>query len=233
MLQRCNDPELCTSLAGLEDQLSGLAGLDGRGRANTLTAEDRGDTLTEEPDPPPAPDLDTLCDSLDALCEERVAVTDEAIRQVESLLKKVETCESLFPSSSHLTDAEKAGSNYAAWRQQEFQVRVKILCMWFNITVQLHQKVEQLRHILVGEGTGAGAGWPVLDTATAAPAPVTPPVTPNLSAEDRKGTPEQIKPSKAVKFQVSEDLASTSSPSDSNNSTDSGPPGLKMGPTRR
>ena len=28
--------------------------------------------------------------------------------------------------------------------------RVKVLCMWYNITMQLHQKVDQLGQILVG-----------------------------------------------------------------------------------
>ena len=44
------------------------------------------------------------------------------------------------------------------------QVRVSVLCVWYNLTTQLHQKTEQLGRALVGLGArlGHNVPWPVL-----------------------------------------------------------------------
>ena len=43
---------------------------------------------------------------------------------------------------------------------------VQVLCVWFNITAQLHQKTEQLGRALVGLGAklGQNVPWPLLSS---------------------------------------------------------------------
>ena len=165
-----------------------------------------------------------VCDSLDIWCPDRVANTEKALGEVEELLNRLDDCEQLFPSSRVLV------ANNEAWTDEEYQNRVKVLCVWYNLTVQLHQKTEQLGKALVGLGAKLGkVPWPALKTPKeAAPCPQETPAPDqsndktNEASEANTDVPDCKKsPVKIVKFQVSEDVASTTSPSDSNNSTDS------------
>ena len=65
--------------------------------------------------------------------------------QVQDLLMKMEKVETLFPSSKQL---EK---EHPTWAMAEYKARVKVLCMWFNVTTQLHHKVDMLGQLLIGE----------------------------------------------------------------------------------
>jgi hypothetical protein len=65
--------------------------------------------------------------------------------QVQGVLKRMEVCETLFPSSQQL---EK---DHPTWATPEYKARVRVLCMWYNITTQLHHKVNMLGQILIGE----------------------------------------------------------------------------------
>ena len=195
--------------------------------SNDTLVSERQDTLTEEVDgivfsselseAGSVTEKENLCDSLDVWCERRVAITEQALGEVEELLKKIDRCERLFPSRRRLQEDNEL------WREEEFSARVKVLCMWYNITVQLHQKTRQLGHVLVGLGARQ-VPWPSVTTADkgtlteqeASKAP-TPAVEERLQldVQDLKKSPVK------VRFQVSEDTASTSSPSDSNNSDSS------------
>ena len=101
---------------------------------------------------------DVICDSLDIWCPQRISQTEKAMMEVEEILNKIDHCEKLFPSSRILV------ANNEAWRDKEFKARVKVLCVWFNITVQLHKKTEQLGRALVGLGAklGQNVPWPLL-----------------------------------------------------------------------
>ncbi|XP_023342644.1 mitogen-activated protein kinase kinase kinase 4 isoform X2 [Eurytemora carolleeae] len=173
--------------------------------------------------------LDEYCDSLDVTCHHRIQNTNLAIQQVENILSKLESCEFLFPSSRQLVLANPS------WGDQAFQTRVKVLCMWFNLTIQLNKKIEILGQILIGISSRhkLSIPWPDLSfkpetseepasreqascgdipDVISAPAP----------ASSSTPTPTQLHPSPVkVRFKMCNEVI-TSSPSDSNNSTDSG-----------
>ena len=181
-------------------------------RQNTLTEEVDGIVLSSEMSEEASMDeQENPCDSLDVWCEKRVAITEQALEEVEGLLKKIDRCERLFPSRRRLQEDNQL------WREEEVSARVKVLCMWYNITVQLHQKTQQLGHILVGLGA-RHVPWPAVTTAEqeASKAP-----TPAVEERPGQDVPDFKKSPVKVRFQVSEDTASTSSPSDSNNSDSS------------
>ena len=101
---------------------------------------------------------------------------------------------------------------------------LQVLCMWYNITMQLHQKTQQLGHVLVGLGA-RDVPWPSVTSQPSRPSQTdqegskanTPAVEekPGQDVLDCKKSPVK------VRFQMSEDTASTTSPSDSNNSDSS------------
>ena len=166
-------------------------------------------------------DPDNLCDSLDVWSERRVEITEQALAEVENLLKKIDRCERLFPSRRRLQEDNEQ------WGEEEFTARVKVLCMWFNITVQLHQKTQQLGHVLVGLGA-RNVPWPAVTSQPSGPSQ--PSMTEqeaskaNTPAVEEKPGQDVLDCKKSpvkVRFQMSEDTASTSSPSDSNNSDSS------------
>ena len=105
-------------------------------------------------------ETDVICDSLDIWCPQRISQTEKAMSEIEEILNKIDHCEKLFPSSRILV------ANNEAWRDKEFKARVKVLCVWFNITVQLHKKTEQLGRALVGLGAklGQNVPWPLLSS---------------------------------------------------------------------
>ena len=107
-------------------------------------------------------ETDVICDSLDIWCPQRISQTEKAMSEIEEILNKIDHCEKLFPSSRILV------ANNEAWRDKEFKARVKVLCVWFNITVQLHKKTEQLGRALVGLGAklGQNVPWPLLSSLT-------------------------------------------------------------------
>ena len=107
-------------------------------------------------------ETDVICDSLDIWCPQRISQTEKAMSEIEEILNKIDHCEKLFPSSRILV------ANNEAWRDKEFKARVKVLCVWFNITVQLHKKTEQLGRALVGLGAklGQNVPWPLLSSPT-------------------------------------------------------------------
>ena len=171
---------------------------------------------------------DDVCDSLNIKCDNRIANTEKALAEVEEMLNSIDSCEQLFPSSRVLI------SNNDAWTDEEFQARVKVLCVWFNLTDQLHRKTEQIgRALRLGAKLGPHHDdeWPVLktvkqNTTTDKPAESSEQAEESKASEASKVSAGDVpdckkSPVKIVKFQVSEDHASTTSPSDSNNSTDS------------
>ena len=208
-------------------------------RQDTLTGDLQVDgvvlssQLSVEADSP-ASDPENLCDSLDVWSERRVEITEQALAEVEELLKKIDRCERLFPSRRRLQEDNEL------WGEEEFSARVKILCMWFNITVQLHQKTQQLGHVLVGLGA-RNVPWPAVTSSHSQPGRSNQPEPEASKAntpagEERQAAQELLDCKKSpvkVRFQVSEDTASTTSPSDSNNSDSSSVAGNKLlGPKR-
>ena len=137
-----------------------------------IDEDDRQDTLTEDTVDsvdgvavskgidPQEEESDVICDSLDIWCPQRIAQTEKALTEVDDILNKIDHCEKLFPSSRILV------ANNEAWRDKEFKARVKVLCVWFNITTQLHKKTEQLGRALVGLGAklGQNVPWPLLSS---------------------------------------------------------------------
>ena len=204
---------------------------DGEERQDPLLGE-RQDTLTEDLQvdgivlssqisveaESSVSDPDNLCDSLDVWSERRVEITEQALAEVEELLKKIDRCERLFPSRRRLQEDNEL------WGEEEFSTRVKVLCMWFNITMQLHQKTQQLGHVLVGLGA-RDVPWPAVTSQPSRPSqPEQEASKANTPAGEEKPGPDLLDCKKSpvkVRFQVSEDTASTTSPSDSNNSDSS------------
>ena len=77
----------------------------------------------------------------------------KALLKVHSLINRIEEVESLFPST------EKLCQSYPEWRHHEFVGKYKALCLWYNITTQLRQKIELLYHRL-GHMTNSLIPWP-------------------------------------------------------------------------
>ena len=102
--------------------------------------------------------LEDVNESLDIWCPLRISNTEKALDEVENILNKIDYCHKLFPSSKRLL------SNNKEWTQEEFNNRMNVLCVWYNLTIQLHQKTAQL-----GKAFGIGKRklnipWPVLKT---------------------------------------------------------------------
>ena len=102
--------------------------------------------------------IEDVNESLDIWCPMRISNTEKALEEVENILNKIEYCKKLFPSSKRLL------SNNKEWTHEEFKNRVNVLCVWYNLTVQLHQKTAQL-----GKSFGIGKRklnipWPVLQS---------------------------------------------------------------------
>ena len=96
--------------------------------------------------------------------------------------------------------------------------------MWYNITMQLHQKTRQLGHVLVGLGA-RDVPWPAVTSQPNRPSqPDLEAIKAANPAVEEKTAQDQLDCKKSpvkVRFQMSEDTASTTSPSDSNNSDSS------------
>ena len=98
--------------------------------------------------------------------------------------------------------------------------------MWYNITMQLHQKTQQLGHVLVGLGA-RDVPWPAVTSqsqpsrSSQADQEGSKAVTPAVEEKPGQDVLDCKKSPVKVRFQVSEDTASTTSPSDSNNSDSS------------
>ncbi|XP_059082749.1 mitogen-activated protein kinase kinase kinase 4-like isoform X4 [Tigriopus californicus] len=185
--------------------------------------------------------FDDIRYSLDVFNEERVMVMNMALSQVANLLEKVERAEQYYASErTFKTDQNIAGN-------KEFQARMKCLCMWYNLTDQLRCKIKVLGNVLLGLGATRRVPWPcwlddptgasVLDDPLMAKTSVasTSDVTLVPSESSRKNTPNHSRSSSLldvdaanrlavanmsrVRFNVSEEDANSTNPSDSNNST--------------
>ena len=82
--------------------------------------------------------LEEVNESLDIWCPLRISNTEKALEEVENILNKIDYCKRLFPSSKRLL------SNNKEWTQEEFNNQMNVLCVWYNLTIQLHQKTAQL-----------------------------------------------------------------------------------------
>lgn len=51
-----------------------------------------------------------------------------SLKQVEMLLTRLDRAESLYPSS------QSFAANYPLYKSQEFNNRIKAMCLWYNMT---------------------------------------------------------------------------------------------------
>lgn len=187
--------------------------------------------------------FDDIRYSLDVFNEERVMVMNMALSKVANLLEKVERAEQYYASERTFKSDQNIAGN------REFQARMKCLCMWYNLTDQLRCKIKVLGNVLLGLGSTRRVPWPCwLDDPTGASVlddPLqmskssvasTSDVTLVPSESSRKNTPNHSRSSSLldvdaanrlavasmntrVRFNVSEEDANSTNPSDSNNST--------------
>ena len=100
-------------------------------------------------------DCDTNPTSI-ANLELSVEAQNVALQQVGDLLERLEKAESLYPTTKALG---KAHSMYAS---DEFQRRVKTLCVWMNVTKDLAHKLHVMAKMLNIDQM-EGVSWPWLD----------------------------------------------------------------------
>lgn len=76
---------------------------------------------------------------LSMYCHACLEHQNEALKEVEELLNRLENAEALFPSSKAFGEA------YELYNSPEFIVRVKSMCLWYNIT-----KHQRLKLVILG-----------------------------------------------------------------------------------
>ncbi len=93
--------------------------------------------------------------SLDVFDQSRVQVVNLALERVAALLQRLDGAEQYYASGKMFRiDHPVVGS-------AEFHTRVKCLCMWFNLTKQLRDKINVLGNVLLGLGAARGVvPWP-------------------------------------------------------------------------
>ena len=185
-----------------------------------------------------APTNEDLRKSLDVLNRDRLRMMNQALDQVSYLLQKLETAEQYYASGKMFRIDHPTVGN------PEFQARVKSLCMWYNLTMQIRSKIDVLGKVLLGLGATKILPWPSwieddhicsdesgmtslsASTNTFQGVPLDSPITPvhsrDPSAPDTSATdqqPQQQAVCNKVRFKLSEEEASSTNPSDSNNST--------------
>jgi hypothetical protein len=186
--------------------------------------------------------------SLDIYNHDRVQIMNEALDQVREVLGRLDVAEQYYASGKMFR------LDHPSVARADFQARVKCLCMWYNLTMQLRSKIDVLGNLLLGMGAARrNVPWPTWfhtagDNALAIGAPsghfsdesgLTSPLSTSqnfpggvmareTSVQDMKQalTAAAQQQQCKVRFKLSEDEANSTNPSDSNNSTstDSGNP---------
>lgn len=141
--------------------------------------------------------------------------------QVKTLLDKLDVAEQYYASSKMFRIDHPAVGN------EDFQARVKCLCMWYNLTEQLRSKIDVLGNVLLGLGASRKLRWPSFmdqnDSVLSDEVPASPIHSRDSSQIDTSALEQQPAHSACkVRFKLTEEEANKSSPSDSTNSTDSG-----------
>ncbi|XP_076242633.1 mitogen-activated protein kinase kinase kinase 4 [Calliopsis andreniformis] len=137
---------------------------------------------------------------LSMYCRACARAQGEALQQVEGLLARLEAAEALYPSSHAMA------AHYPLYKSPEFTGRVKAMCLWYNMTKHHRLKLQILGRLLMilhtkkkhDETGDSGISSRSSDTVD--------------SLEQRQSL---------IRFEVSNQQEESSSPSDSNNSTNS------------
>ncbi len=111
-------------------------------------AETNGDAAEDDEDEEDDDEADEqdIRYSLDIYNRERAQMMNAALEQVRKLLGKLDVSEQYYASSKMFR------GDHPAVGRLEFQSRVKCLCMWYNLTMQLRSKIDVLGNLLLGMG---------------------------------------------------------------------------------
>eukprot|EP00095_Tigriopus_kingsejongensis_P011134 maker-scaffold1161_size58349-snap-gene-0.7 protein:Tk11134 transcript:maker-scaffold1161_size58349-snap-gene-0.7-mRNA-1 annotation:"hypothetical protein CAPTEDRAFT_214311" len=182
--------------------------------------------------------LDDVRYSIDVFNEERVHVMNCALTRVACLLEKLEKAEQFYASERTFKSHQNVVGN------SEFEARVKCLCMWYNLTDQLRCKIKILGNVLLGLGATKRVPWPSWKDDPTGSSNLDDPLASRsttsetlVTQDTAKNTPNHSRSSSLldvdaahrlavaninrVRFNVSEEDANSTNPSDSNNSSSS------------